>query len=211
MKLDVIKLDGKKAGSVDLGDEIFGLEPRADILHRVVRWQRNKAQAGTHKVKTRSETSYSTKKIYRQKGTGGARHGDRGAPIFRHGGTYKGPTPRSHAHDLTKKFRALGLKHALSAKRAAGNLVILDSAEMKDAKTATIAKAIKELGWKRVLIIDGAAVNENFARAAANIQDLDVLPSIGANVYDILRRDTLVLTKAAVEALEARLGKGAVK
>ena len=205
MKLDVIKLDGGKAGSVDLGEDIFGLEPRADILHRVVRWQRAKAQAGTHKVKTRSETSYSTKKIYRQKGTGGARHGDRNAPIFRKGGVYKGPTPRSHAHDLPKKFRKLGLKHALSSKAASGNLVVLDVAELADAKTSALAKAVKNLGWKRALIIDGAAVNENFARAAANIQDLDVLPSMGANVYDILRRDTLVLTKAAVEALEARL------
>ena len=127
MKLDVIKLDGGKAGSVDLGEDIFGLEPRADILHRVVRWQRNKAQAGTHKVKTRSETSYSTKKIYRQKGTGGARHGDRNAPIFRKGGIYKGPTPRSHAHELPKKVRQLGLKHALSAKAKAGELVVIDS------------------------------------------------------------------------------------
>jgi large subunit ribosomal protein L4 len=205
MKLDVIKLDAGKAGSVDLSDEIFGLEPRADILHRVVRWQRARAQAGTHKVKGRSEVSYSTKKIYRQKGTGGARHGDKGAPIFRHGGTYKGPTPRSHAHDLPKKFRALGLKHALSAKAKAGELVIIDEASLPEAKTALLAKALKSLGWKRALVIDGAAVNENFARAAANIQDLDVLPSMGANVYDILRRDTLVLTKAAVEALEARL------
>jgi large subunit ribosomal protein L4 len=135
MKLDVIKLDGGKAGSVELGEDIFGLEPRADILHRVVRWQRNKAQAGTHKVKTRSETSYSTKKIYRQKGTGGARHGDRNAPIFRKGGIYKGPTPRSHAHDLPKKFRKLGLKHALSAKMAAGELVVLDAAAMDAPKT----------------------------------------------------------------------------
>ncbi|SPH16495.1 50S ribosomal protein L4 [Defluviimonas aquaemixtae] len=205
MKLDVIKLDAKKAGSIDLSDEIFGLEPRADILHRVVRWQRAKAQAGTHSVKTRSEVSYSTKKIYRQKGTGGARHGDRGAPIFRHGGTYKGPTPRSHAHDLPKKFRALGLKHALSAKAGAGQLIILDSLEMKDAKTKALAKTAKELGWKKVLIIDGADVNENFARAAQNIEGIDVLPSMGANVYDILKRDTLVLTKAGVEALEARL------
>ncbi|MDH3262578.1 MAG: 50S ribosomal protein L4 [Paracoccaceae bacterium] len=211
MKADVITLEAKKAGSVDLADEIFGLEPRADILHRMVRWQRAKAQAGTHKVKTRSEVSYSTKKIYRQKGTGGARHGDRGAPIFRHGGTYKGPTPRSHAHDLPKKFRVLGLKHALSSKAASGNLVILDAAEMKEAKTGLLAKAVRELGWKRTLVIDGAAVNENFARAAANIEGLDVLPSMGANVYDILRRDTLVLTKAGVEALEARLGKGDLK
>ena len=205
MKLDVIKLDAGKAGSIDLDDAIFGLEPRADILHRVVRWQRSKAQAGTHKTKGRSEVSYSTKKIYRQKGTGGARHGDKGAPIFRHGGTYKGPTPRSHAHDLTKKFRALGLRHALSAKAVSGNLVILDNATMTEAKTSFLAKAAKELGWKRVLIIDGADVNENFAKAARNIEGIDVLPSMGANVYDILKRDTLVLTKAAVEALEARL------
>ncbi|MEX5730150.1 large subunit ribosomal protein L4 [Rhodovulum iodosum] len=205
MKLDVIKLDGAKAGTVDLGDEIFGLEPRADILHRVVRWQRNKAQAGTHKVKTRSETSYSTKKIYRQKGTGGARHGDRNAPIFRKGGIYKGPTPRSHAHELTKKFRKLGLRHALSAKAKAGELVVLEAAELAEPKTAALAKSLKSLGWKRALVIDGAEVNQNFAMAARNIEGIDVLPSVGANVYDILKRDTLVLTKAGVEALEARL------
>ena len=204
MKLDVIKLDGSAAGSVDLGDEIFGLEPRADILHRVVRWQRNNAQQGTHKVKTRSETSYSTKKIYRQKGTGGARHGDRNAPIFRKGGIYKGPTPRSHGHELTKKFRKLGLKHALSAKAQEGAIVVIDTAEA-DGKTKVLAKLVKDLGWKRALIIDGAEVNENFAKAARNIEGLDVLPSMGANVYDILKRDTLVLTKAGVEALEARL------
>ena len=204
MKLDVIKLDGGKAGSVDLGDEIFGLEPRADILHRVVRWQRNKAQAGTHKVKTRSETSYSTKKIYRQKGTGGARHGDRNAPIFRKGGIYKGPTPRSHGHELTKKFRKLGLCHALSAKAKAGELVIIDEAS-STGKTGVLAKQVKNLGWKRALIIDGASVNEGFARAARNIEGLDILPTMGANVYDILLRDTLVITKAGVEALEARL------
>ena len=204
MKLDVIKLDGGKAGSVDLDEALFGLEPRADILHRVVRWQRNKAQAGTHKVKTRSETSYSKKKIYRQKGTGGARHGDRNAPIFRKGGIYKGPTPRSHAHDLPKKFRKLGLKHALSAKMAAGELVVIDAAAT-EGKTAALAKQVANLGWKRALIIDGATVNEGFARAAKNIEGLDVLPTIGANVYDILKRDTLVITKAGVEALEARL------
>ncbi|APZ51875.1 50S ribosomal protein L4 [Salipiger abyssi] len=204
MKLDVINLDGSAAGEVELTDEIFDLEPRADILHRVVRWQRNKAQAGTHKVKTRSEVSYSTKKIYRQKGTGGARHGSRKAPIFRKGGIYKGPTPRSHAHELPKKVRALGLKLALSAKAKTGALVIIDTAD-SDGKTKTLAAQVKSLGWKRALIIDGAAVNENFARAAANIDGLDVLPSVGANVYDILKRDTLVLTKAGVEALEARL------
>ncbi|THD85238.1 50S ribosomal protein L4 [Aliigemmobacter aestuarii] len=205
MKLDVIKLDGKKAGSIDLDDALFGLEPRADILHRVVRWQRAKAQAGTHSVLGKSDVSYSTKKIYRQKGTGGARHGSRKAPIFRHGGVYKGPTPRSHAHDLPKKFRALGLRHALSAKAKAGELVILDAATMAEAKTSALVKAAKELGWKRVLIIDGASVDENFAKAARNVEGIDVLPSIGANVYDILRRDHLVITKAGVEALEARL------
>jgi len=204
MKLDVIKLDGKKAGSVDLDEALFGLEPRTDILHRVVRWQRNNAQAGTHKVKTRSETSYSTKKIYRQKGTGGARHGSRNAPIFRKGGIYKGPTPRSHGHELTKKFRKLGLRHALSAKAKAGELVILDAAD-SEGKTGVLAKQVKNLGWKRALVIDGAEVNENFAQAARNIEGLDVLPTMGANVYDILKRDTLVITKAGVEALEARL------
>ena len=205
MKADVINLEAGSAGTLELSDEIFGLEPRADILHRLVRWQRSRTQQGTHKVKTRSETSYSTKKIYRQKGTGGARHGDRNAPIFRHGGVYKGPTPRSHAHELTKKFRKLGLKHALSSKAATGNLVVLDAAAMDSPRTAELAKAVKTLGWKRVLIIDGAEVNENFARAAANLQGVDVLPSIGANVYDILKRDTLVITRAGVEALETRL------
>lgn len=204
MKLDVIKLDGKKAGSVDLGEDIFGLEPRGDILQRVVRWQRNKAQAGTHKVKTRSEVNYSTKKIYRQKGTGGARHGARSAPIFRGGGVYKGPTPRSHAHDLPKKVRMLGLKHALSAKAKAGELVVIDEAAAKG-KTGALAKQIENLGWKRALIIDGAEVSADFANAARNIDGLDILPTMGANVYDILKRDTLVITKAGVEALEARL------
>ena len=204
MKLKVIKIDGASAGSVELVDDIFGLDPRVDILHRVVRWQRNKAQAGTHKVKTRSETNYSRKKIYRQKGTGGARHGDRNAPIFRKGGVYKGPTPRSHAHNLPKKVRTLGLKHALSAKAKEGALVIIDKATASG-KTAELAKQVKELGWKRALVIDGAEVNYDFAQAARNIEGLDILPTIGANVYDILKRDTLVLTKAGVEALEARL------
>ena len=204
MKHDVIKLDGGKAGSVELGDEIFGLEPRVDILHRVVRWQRNNAQAGTHKVKTRSEVSYSTKKIYRQKGTGGARHGARSAPIFRGGGIYKGPTPRSHGHDLPKNIRRMGLKMAISAKAKSGSLVIIDDI-VSDGKTSSLAKQIKSLGWKRALIIDGQKVNAEFAQAARNIDGLDVLPSVGANVFDILKRDTLIITKAGVEALEARL------
>ena len=205
MKHDVIKLDGGKAGSVDLDEALFGLEPRKDILHRVVRYQLAKRQQGTHKVKTRSETSYSTKKIYRQKGTGGARHGDRNAPIFRGGGVYKGPKVRSHAHDLTKKFRKLGLKHALSAKMTAGELVIVDSAELASAKAGELAKTVKNLGWKRALVVDGVEVNANFALAARNIDGVNVLPSQGANVYDILKSDTLVLTKAGVVALEARL------
>ncbi|MEA5161972.1 MULTISPECIES: 50S ribosomal protein L4 [Cereibacter] len=205
MKAEVIKLDASPAGSIELDDAIFGLEPRADILHRVVRWQRAKAQAGTHSVLGKSDVSYSTKKIYRQKGTGGARHGSKKAPIFRHGGVYKGPTPRSHAHDLNKKFRALGLKHALSSKATTGNLIVLEDLALAEGKTAMLAKAVKELGWKRVLVIDGADINENFAKAARNLEGVDVLPSIGANVYDILKRDTLVITKAGVEALEARL------
>jgi large subunit ribosomal protein L4 len=205
MKTDVIKLDAGKAGEIDLNDAIFGLEPRADILHRVVRWQRAKAQAGTHSTLGRSDVSYSTKKIYRQKGTGGARHGSRKAPIFRKGGIYKGPVSRSHEFDLPKKVRALGLKHALSAKAAAGKLVILEAADMAEAKTAMLAKVVNDMGWKRVLIIDGAEINANFAAAARNLDNVDVLPSIGANVYDILKRDTLVITRAGVAALEARL------
>ncbi len=205
MKTQVIKLDASDAGEIELDDAIFGLEPRADILHRMVRWQLAKRQAGTHSVLGRSEVSYSTRKIYKQKGTGNARHGSRKAPIFRKGGVYKGPTPRSHAHELTKKFRALGLRHALSAKAGAGELVVLDAADLPEGKTKLLAQAIRTLGWKRALVIDGAEVNANFARAAQNIENLDVLPSVGANVYDILRRDTLVLTKSAVEALEARL------
>lgn len=205
MKAQVTNLEAGKAGDIELDDSIFGLEPRRDILFRVVRYQLAKRRAGTHKVKTRSETSYSTKKIVRQKGSGGARHGDRNAPIFRHGGVYKGPTPRSHAHDLPKKIRALGLKHALSSKLASGKLIIVDNLDMSSPKTKALAEASKKLGVKKALFIDGEAVNENFALAAANLNTIDVLPSQGANVYDILRRDSLVLTKAAVEKLEARL------
>ena len=204
MKVSVITLDGGTAGELELDDALFGLEPRIDILHRVVRWQRNKAQAGTHKVKTRSEVSYSTKKIVRQKGSGGARHGSRKAPIFRKGGVYKGPTPRSHAHDLPKKVRKLGLRHALSAKAQEGRLVILEAAN-SEGKTKALAKQVHDLGWQRALVIDGAEVHEGFAQAARNIDTIDVLPSQGANVYDILKRDTLVITRAGVEALEARL------
>lgn len=205
MKADAITLAGEAAGSVELDDAIFGLEPRADILHRMVRWQRAKRQQGTQSTLTRAEVSYSTKKIYRQKGTGGARHGSKKAPIFRHGGVAKGPKPRSHEHDLTKKFRRLGLMHALSAKARAGELVVIEAAAIAEVKTKVLASHLAERGWKRALIIDGPSVDEGFARAARNIDTLDVLPSVGANVYDILRSDTLVLTKAGVEALEARL------
>ena len=206
MKTEVINLDAGGAGEVELSDAIFGVEPRADILHRVVRWQRAKQQAGTHKTKSRGETAYSTKKIYRQKGTGGARHGDRGAAQFRKGGTAKGPVVRSHAHDLPKKVRALGLKMALSAKAKSGDLVIIENAAMDEAKTKALATKVDKLGWSKALVIDGAEVNENFSRAARNLDAVRVLPSMGANVYDILNHKTLVLTKAGVEALEARLG-----
>ena len=205
MKSEVITLDADTAGEVELDEAIFGLEPRRDILHRVVRWQLAKRQAGTHKVKGRSETSYSRKKIVRQKGSGGARHGDRNAPIFRGGGTYKGPTPRSHAHDLPKKVRKLGLKLALSAKAKAGEIVVIEDARLGEAKTRGLAEKVTRLGWARALVIDGAEVDENFRLAARNLEGLDVLPGQGANVYDILKRDTLVLTRAGLEALEARL------
>lgn len=205
MKAEVVKLDTKKGGTIDLSDAIYGLAPRKDILHRVVRYQLAKRQAGTHKVKTRSETAYSKKKIVRQKGSGGARHGDRNAPIFRGGGVYKGPTPRSHAHDLTKKFRKLGLRHALSAKANAGELVVLEAASLASGKTKDLAMAAKALGWKKTLVIDGPELDTGFLQAAQNIEDMNVLPSQGANVYDILKARTLVITKAGAEALEARL------
>lgn len=205
MKTDVINLDATAAGSVDLPDAIFGLEPRADILHRVVRWQLARRQAGTHKTKSRGETAYSTKKIYRQKGTGGARHGDRGAAQFRKGGTAKGPVVRSHAHDLPKKVRALGLKLALSAKAKAGELIVVDEAKLAAPKTKDLADKMSKLGWSKALVIDGAELDGNFAMAARNLDGVQLLPSAGANVYDILKHNTLVLTKAGVEALEARL------
>ena len=205
MKIKAINLDSKAAGSVELSDEVFGLEPRADILHRVVRWQLAKRQAGTHKTKTRGEVSYSTKKIYRQKGTGGARHGSRGVTLMRHGGTAKGPVVRSHAIGLPKAIRKLGLKLALSSKARAGELIVIDEATLAEPKTKALAAKIGKLGWTKALVIDGTVVDANFARAARNLTGIDVIPSQGANVYDILRRDLLVVTKAGVEALEARL------
>jgi len=204
MDIQVTSLDGKDAGSLSLKDDIFGLEPRTDILHRMVRYQQLKAMSGTHDVKHRSEGTRTGKKFVKQKGSGGARHGDRKAPQFRGGGRAFGPTPRSHAIDLPKKVRALALKHALSAKAKAGELSIIDTLASKDGKTAGLRATFGNLNWTSALIIDGAELDQNFALAARNIPQIDVLPIQGINVADILRRSRLVLTKAAVEALEAR-------
>jgi large subunit ribosomal protein L4 len=204
MKAEVTTLDAKKAGSLDLPDELFGLEPRADILHRMVRYQLLKRQAGTHYARERSEVAGSTKKIYKQKGTGRARHGNKKPPQFRGGGKAFGPQPRSHAIDLPKKVRALALRHALSAKAKAKELIILDKAEIAEPKTGALKVKLQGLGLNSALIIGGAELQENFALAARNIPAVDVLPVQGINVYDILRREKLVLTKAAVEALEER-------
>jgi large subunit ribosomal protein L4 len=204
MQLKIQSLDGTDVGAIELPDAIFGLEPRADILHRCVRWQLAKRQRGTHDVKNRSEINRTGKKIHRQKGTGSARHGSARANIFRGGGRAFGPTPRSHAIDLPKKVRALALRHALSAKAKDGGIIVLDKASVKDAKTKELRENFVKLGLRNALIIDGAEVDANFAVAARNIPDIDLLPVQGINVYDILRRQTLVLTRAALEALEAR-------
>ena len=205
MELQVTTLDGKADGSVTLKDEIFGLEPRADILHRMVRYQQLKAMAGTHKVKHRSEIAYTSKKSVKQKGSGGARHGAKSAPQFRGGGRAFGPEVRSHAIDLPKKVRTLALKHALSAKAKAGELTVVQTLATTEAKTAALRIQFGKLEWTNALIIDGAEVDKNFALAARNVPQIDVLPVQGINVADILRRNKLVLTKAALEALEARL------
>jgi large subunit ribosomal protein L4 len=204
MELKVTTLEGKETGSVQLPDAIFGLEPRKDIIQRCIQWQLNKRQAGTHKAKGRAEIWRTGKKMYKQKGTGGARHGSARVPQFRGGGRAFGPVVRSHATDLPKKVRALALKHALSARAKDGGLIVLDSAQIKDAKTKALAAQFSGLGLTNVLIIDGAQVDAGFANAARNIPNVDVLPVQGINVYDIVRRQKLVLTKAAVEALEAR-------
>ena len=204
MELEVKTLDGAVAGTVALSDEIFGLDPRADILERVVRWQLAKRQAGTHKALTRTEVTKTGKKMYRQKGTGGARHGNKAAPQFRGGGKAFGPVVRSHEHDLPKKVRALGLKLALSAKAKGANIVVLDEAVAADPKTKALKIKLAALGLTNALIIDGANPQDQFRLAARAIPQIDVLPVQGINVYDILRRDTLVLTKAAVSALEER-------
>ena len=204
MKIQVMKLDASKAGSIELNDEIFGLEPRADLLHRMVRYQLLKRQAGTHKTKTRGEVKATSKKMYRQKGTGGARHGNKAAPHFRGGGKAFGPVARSHAIELPKKVRALALKHALSAKMKSESVMVLEDLKAKDAKTKAILAQFAGLKLSSALIVGGSEIEENFGRAVRNIHGIDVLPIQGINVYDILRRDTLVLTKAAIEALEER-------
>ena len=205
MKMDVQTLDAEKSGSVTLDDGVFGLEPRKDILHRMVRFQLAKRQAGTHKVQERGEVSKTTKRIGNQKGGGTARHGNGSVSQFRGGGKAHGPRVRSHAHKLTKKFRALGLRHALSSKVAAKEIIILDDAVLKAVKTSELQKSLTKLGVVNGLVVSGSSVDENFAKAARNIPNVDVLPSQGANVYDILKRHTLVLTKQAVQDLEARL------
>jgi large subunit ribosomal protein L4 len=204
MKLSVTTLDGTSAGTVDVSDEVFGLEPRIDLIHRMIRWQLAKRQQGTHDVKNRSEINRTKSKMYKQKGTGGARHGSKNAPLFRGGGRAFGPTPRSHAHDLTKKFRGLALRHALSSKVKGNALIVVDEVVAADAKTKALKAKFDNLGFGNVLIIGGAEIDRNFTLASRNLPHVDVLPVQGINVYDILRRDKLVLTKAALEALEAR-------
>ncbi len=204
MEMKVTSLDGAAGGSVNLSDEIFGLEPRADLIQRCVRWQLAKRRAGTHKVKNRAEIARTGKKAYAQKGTGGARHGSKRANLFRGGGRSFGPLVRSHEHDLPKKVRVLALKHALSAKAKDGGIIILEKASVKDAKTKVLAGHFEKLGLSNALIIDGAEIDAGFQNAARNIPNIDVLPVQGINVYDILRRGKLVLTKAALDALEAR-------
>jgi large subunit ribosomal protein L4 len=205
MKLDVIKLDGGKGGSIELADEIFGIEEiRGDILQRVITWQLAKRRSGNHKIQVRNEVSRTSKKMYKQKGTGGARHGSRRAAQFVGGAKAHGPVVRSHAFDLPKKVRALALRHALSAKAKDGSLIVLDSLSVTEAKTAALREQLGKIGVTHALVIAGAEVDKNFGLAARNIPNVDVLPNAGLNVYDVLRRRTLVLTKDAVEAINVR-------
>ena len=210
MKADVTTLEAAKAGTVELADAIFGLKPRPDLIQRMVRYQLLKRMAGTHHAQDRSEVNVTGKKMYKQKGTGAARHGDKSVPQWRGGGKAFGPKPRSHAIELPKKVRALALRHALSAKAQAGEIVVLDKAASKDGKTAGLKDQFSKLAWTNALIIDGAELEVGFVRAVRNLPNVDVLPVQGINVYDILRRKTLVLTKAAVAALEARFSGAAV-
>ncbi|MBS0296878.1 MAG: 50S ribosomal protein L4 [Proteobacteria bacterium] len=208
MKIDVIKLDSSKAGSIELSDEVFGIEEiRPDILQRCVVWQLAKRRAGTHKVQTRNENSRTGKKMYKQKGTGGARHGSRRAPQFVGGSRAFGPVVRSHAFDLPKKVRKLALRHALSSKAKSGDLVVLDTAVIDAPKTAALKASLEKLGLTNALFIAGPEVDTNFGLAARNLTHVDVLPNAGLNVYDVLRRQKLVLTRAAVEAIQARFAE----
>ncbi|MCW2282943.1 large subunit ribosomal protein L4 [Rhodoblastus acidophilus] len=204
MKIDITTLEGAANGALDLNDAIFGLEPREDLIARMVRYQLAKRRAGTHAVKNRADIARTGKKMYKQKGTGSARHGSARVPQFRGGGRAFGPVVRSHAHDLPKKVRALALKHALSAKAKDGSIIVLEAANADAPKTAALKANFAKIGLTNALIIDGAELNANFALAARNIPQIDVLPIQGINVYDILRREKLVLTKAAIDALEAR-------
>ncbi len=204
MELKVTSLDGKKSGSVTVSDEIFGLEPRADIIHRCVIWQLAKRQRGTHEVKNRADIHRTGKKMYAQKGTGGARHGSARVNLFRGGGRSFGPHTRSHEIGLPKKVRALALKHALSAKAKDDGIIVIDALNIKDAKTRDLLVHFEKLGLSNALLVDGAQVEANVLTAARNIPNIDVLPVVGINVYDVMRRKTLVLTKAAIDALEAR-------
>ncbi len=204
MDIKVTTLDGKASGKVSVSDAVFGLEPREDLIHRMVRYQLAKRRAGTHDVKNRSEISATTKKMYKQKGTGSARHSTKKAPQFRGGGRAFGPTPRDHAFDLPKKVRALALRHALSAKQASEQIVVVDDLAIKDAKTSALRGQLSKLGLENALFIGGAELDNNFSLAARNVPHVDVLPVQGINVYDILRREKLVLSKSAVEALEER-------
>ncbi|MGC2413469.1 MAG: 50S ribosomal protein L4 [Stellaceae bacterium] len=205
MKLTMRNLNNEEAGDIELADAVFGLPVRRDILARVVAWQLAKRRSGTHKTKGISEISGTTKKPYKQKGTGRARQGSLRSPQFRGGAVIFGPVVRSHEFDLQKKVRRLGLKTALSAKQAEGKLVVIDAAKLDEAKTKALRARFSAFGWESVLIIDGTTLDEGFARAARNLPKVDVLPQQGANVYDILRRDTLVLTREAAQQLEARL------
>src|SRR5499427_5704043 len=205
MELAITTLDGEAKGSISLSDAIFGLEPRQDLIQRCIVWQLAKRRAGTHKVKGRAEIWRTGKKMYKQKGTGGARHGSQRANLFRGGGRSFGPLVRSHAIDLPKKVRVLALKHALSAKAKDGGIVLIEDARLADAKTKALKSAFAKLGLANALIIDGAEIDNGFRLATRNLPDIDVLPIQGINVYDILRRNTLVLTRAALDALEARL------
>ena len=205
MKLAIQTLAGKEAGSVEVSAEVFGLEPRTDLIARMVRYQLAKRQQGTHQAQERSTINRTTKKMYKQKGTGGARHGSAKAPQFRGGGRAFGPISRSHAHDLPKKVRVLALKHALSAKAKDANIIVLDKAEIAEPKTKLLLETLAKLGWSNTLIIGGETLQDNFVLAARNIPNLDVLPVQGINVYDIIRREKLVLTTAALDAINARL------